>query len=290
MERDDEIKGKGNSLNYTYRMHDPRLGRFFARDPLAWKYVYWSPYAFAGNQVTNSPELEGLEKNYNLNFVEGTVEVRDGKVHVSQLKNSNLQYKPGEGSSTPIPGGWVEVWCKGCQGTPGYDGTFIIMKVPNEKVTRKMTEIVFEDVVVPGVPGTSDKRVPAGSAHIPKGIKESYGGTTEALFDLVAPKKQFNDEGVDYKLTQIIMTVNKKTKEFDALHKMLQGNYNVDIQYYEDPNVVSPFTGDPTIMNVIGHFDGTKTIPGTPATPDSVKKVPVEKQVEVTVDPVEILD
>lgn len=34
-ERDDEIKGKGNSLNYTYRMHDPRLGRFFASDPLA---------------------------------------------------------------------------------------------------------------------------------------------------------------------------------------------------------------------------------------------------------------
>ena len=28
-ERDDEIKGKGNSVNYTYRMHDTRLGRFF---------------------------------------------------------------------------------------------------------------------------------------------------------------------------------------------------------------------------------------------------------------------
>jgi hypothetical protein len=30
-EKDDEIKGgKGNSLNYTFRMHDPRVGRFFA--------------------------------------------------------------------------------------------------------------------------------------------------------------------------------------------------------------------------------------------------------------------
>ncbi len=27
-EKDDEIKGEGNSLNYTYRMHDPRLGGF----------------------------------------------------------------------------------------------------------------------------------------------------------------------------------------------------------------------------------------------------------------------
>ncbi len=34
-ERDDEIKGNGNSVNYKYRMHDPRLGRFFAVDPLA---------------------------------------------------------------------------------------------------------------------------------------------------------------------------------------------------------------------------------------------------------------
>ena len=32
-EMDDEIKGDGNSVNYTYRMHDPRLGRFFAIDP-----------------------------------------------------------------------------------------------------------------------------------------------------------------------------------------------------------------------------------------------------------------
>ena len=28
-EADNEIKGKGNSVNYKYRMHDARLGRFF---------------------------------------------------------------------------------------------------------------------------------------------------------------------------------------------------------------------------------------------------------------------
>jgi len=61
-ERDNEIKGNGNSINYKYRMHDPRLGRFFAIDPLASKYPYNSPYAFSENVVISHVELEGLEK------------------------------------------------------------------------------------------------------------------------------------------------------------------------------------------------------------------------------------
>ncbi|MGQ3012065.1 MAG: hypothetical protein ACT6QS_00010 [Flavobacteriales bacterium] len=60
-ERDDEMKGAGNSLNYEYRMHDPRIGRFFAVDPLTAKYPFYSPYAFSGNRVIDALELEGLE-------------------------------------------------------------------------------------------------------------------------------------------------------------------------------------------------------------------------------------
>jgi RHS repeat-associated protein len=61
-ERDDEVKGEGNSVNYTYRMHDVRLGRFFAVDPLSAKYAYNSTYAFSENQVIAFIELEGAEK------------------------------------------------------------------------------------------------------------------------------------------------------------------------------------------------------------------------------------
>ncbi len=60
-ERDDEVKGKGNSINYKYRMHDPRVGRFFAVDPLAPDYPWNSPYAFSENRVIDGVELEGLE-------------------------------------------------------------------------------------------------------------------------------------------------------------------------------------------------------------------------------------
>ena len=61
-ELDNELKGEGNSINYTFRMHDPRVGRFFSNDPLTAKYPFYSPYAFSGNKVINSKELEGLEE------------------------------------------------------------------------------------------------------------------------------------------------------------------------------------------------------------------------------------
>ncbi|SEC76511.1 RHS repeat-associated core domain-containing protein [Tenacibaculum sp. MAR_2009_124] len=61
-EKDDEIKGEGNSVNYKFRMHDPRVGRFFAVDPLMSKYPHYSPYSFSGNKVIAFGELEGLEE------------------------------------------------------------------------------------------------------------------------------------------------------------------------------------------------------------------------------------
>jgi RHS repeat-associated protein len=61
-EKDDEIKGgEGKSLNYEFRMHDPRIGRFFAVDPLTKLYPWNSPYAFSENRVMDGKDLEGKE-------------------------------------------------------------------------------------------------------------------------------------------------------------------------------------------------------------------------------------
>jgi len=61
-EQDNEIKGEGNSINFKYRVHDPRLGRFFSIDPLFKDYPWNSPYAFSENRLIDSRELEGLER------------------------------------------------------------------------------------------------------------------------------------------------------------------------------------------------------------------------------------
>jgi RHS repeat-associated protein len=59
---DNEVKGTGNMINYKYRVHDPRIGRFLSVDPLTAQYPHNSPYAFSENVVINAVELEGLEK------------------------------------------------------------------------------------------------------------------------------------------------------------------------------------------------------------------------------------
>ncbi len=59
---DNELKGEGNSLNYKFRMSDPRIGgRFFAVDPIHKKYPMLSPYQFASNSPIAKAEIEGLE-------------------------------------------------------------------------------------------------------------------------------------------------------------------------------------------------------------------------------------
>ncbi len=88
-EKDDEIKGEGNSVNYTYRMDDTRLGRFFSIDPLIKSYPSNSPYAFSENRVIDGSELEGKEwqqktKIYNDGWI---VMQREVKVKVKNSSN-----------------------------------------------------------------------------------------------------------------------------------------------------------------------------------------------------------
>ena len=51
MEKDDEVKGSGNSYDFGARMYDSRLGRWLSLDPLVRSFEYVSPYNF----VLNSP-------------------------------------------------------------------------------------------------------------------------------------------------------------------------------------------------------------------------------------------
>jgi RHS repeat-associated protein len=61
MEKDDEVKGQGNSYNTEFRQLDTRLGRWLTIDPKFDKYPDVTPYEFAGNTVIIFTDPNGDE-------------------------------------------------------------------------------------------------------------------------------------------------------------------------------------------------------------------------------------
>ena len=58
-QKDDEIYGEGNSVDFGARIYDSRLGRFFSIDPKWRDYPFWSSYCFAGNSPITHVDLYG---------------------------------------------------------------------------------------------------------------------------------------------------------------------------------------------------------------------------------------
>jgi RHS repeat-associated protein len=75
MEKDDEIKGTGNSYDFGARMYDSRLGRWLSIDKMHSKYPEESPYSFVKNMPIIAVDPDG-ERVY---VVIERAEMKDGK-------------------------------------------------------------------------------------------------------------------------------------------------------------------------------------------------------------------
>jgi RHS repeat-associated protein len=60
-EKDDELKGEGNSLDFGARIYDSRLGRWLSLDPLMAKYPSMSPYNFCANNPIVFIDIDGRD-------------------------------------------------------------------------------------------------------------------------------------------------------------------------------------------------------------------------------------
>ena len=158
MERDDEVKGEGSTVNYTYRLHDTRIGRFFAVDPYVWKFAYYSPYHFSSNSPIISIELEGLESSVKINFAERSVILKKddfGRFEIAYDQIYGNNYRTLLGSNDPyavrrafidakmartdfFPGSEVDVWCADC----GSSGEWWTITLPKVKVVRDKEIII----------------------------------------------------------------------------------------------------------------------------------------------------
>jgi RHS repeat-associated protein len=58
-EKDEEIKGDGDSYDFGARIYDNRLGRWWAMDPLQAKYPSLSPFSFVGNMPIIAIDPDG---------------------------------------------------------------------------------------------------------------------------------------------------------------------------------------------------------------------------------------
>ena len=61
-EMDNEVSGSGNQYDYSFRIYNPRIGKFLSVDPLCDKYPWYTPYQFAGNKPIWAIDLDELEK------------------------------------------------------------------------------------------------------------------------------------------------------------------------------------------------------------------------------------
>ena len=74
MEKDDELKGKGNSYSTEFRQLDPRLGRWLIADPNAADAPNWTPYRFVFNSPIRYTDPDGqweVDANGNLKAENG---------------------------------------------------------------------------------------------------------------------------------------------------------------------------------------------------------------------------
>jgi RHS repeat-associated protein len=60
-EKDNDVKGEGDQMDYGNRIYDPRVGRFLSVDPLTPKYPGLSSYQYASNSPMQNIDLDGLE-------------------------------------------------------------------------------------------------------------------------------------------------------------------------------------------------------------------------------------
>ncbi|MFI5138856.1 MAG: RHS repeat-associated core domain-containing protein, partial [Sphingobacteriales bacterium] len=59
-----ELQEELGEYDYGARFYDPVICRFTTVDPLATKYPWYTPYQFAGNEVPNAIDRDGMEPAY----------------------------------------------------------------------------------------------------------------------------------------------------------------------------------------------------------------------------------
>jgi RHS repeat-associated protein len=92
MEKDDEVKGNGNSYDFGARIYDPRLGRTLSQDPHAARYPNMSPYSIMANNPILYIDADGKDIGVSTTFKEDGTKVISIVITGKLINNSSTAY------------------------------------------------------------------------------------------------------------------------------------------------------------------------------------------------------
>lgn len=190
VEKDDEVKGDGNSYNTDFRMYDPRVGRWLSIDPIT--HPFQSPYtAFNDNPIYFSdpsglkgkgpggddPSAVDRPKN-TLNAPTMTAEeLSRQSVVMRDLPGDELSRAKNAGF---LMNGWQYFWVpNGMLPGASYPGYYVRVLAP-EDATPTTTYTADSWITMPGRIGTVTGIVTDGSA-IPPTVKQPPPPTKKPL-------------------------------------------------------------------------------------------------------------
>jgi len=90
-EKDNEVAGFGNQIDYEERIYDPRIARFKSVDPLTSKFPMLTPFHFASNMPIWAIDLDGKEalvmntSTKTITFVANVYYVTRGQASISNI-------------------------------------------------------------------------------------------------------------------------------------------------------------------------------------------------------------
>jgi RHS repeat-associated protein len=190
MEKDNEVKGTGNSYTTTFRQFDPRLGQWLSVDPLFRKFPWQSPYvAFDNNPILkndpngDAPGEKRLGPNQSASGAESTGN------HTSNTVNSTTTTRTNSEISV------TNTESQRYGGTNSTTSTLSGSTSNVNNVSNKSAEVIAESMRasdIPEVKITSTQRNPEQQASamydnaLNKGVEsqyELYGSSGDKVID-----------------------------------------------------------------------------------------------------------
>ncbi|MBN9294999.1 MAG: hypothetical protein J0G96_13560 [Flavobacteriia bacterium] len=253
-ERDDEIKGRGNSYNYTYRMHDSRLGRFFAVDPLVWKFPFYSSYQFSSNSPIFVIELEGLESSYIINYSEKhSITLTKNEKNQLVVDMNEVRRLPDEyqayiqflstsspHDANPSPGSTVKATCDECESniTGVRHGVFVT-------IPKGATVMTDEDIQAMNQKKNSE----TSNIHIDKTPTQSLTGSTSPIIPSTPKKETVSHKKLN---TTDLNNINKKFSGASIFSAKMLNNGRHDWEVTTDKGMMGSIGN---IMKAYSNYD-----------------------------------